>query len=167
MEYQKHTHILEIKQQITNFSTFYEEKILEKRKTPACRIVVKHCLVEEQHPCSTEHSVQQTCHRWASTPLCLTNTLPNLRGAIELGQYLPISLWEGHMFPSLLNQNGEALPKLCLCLCTGPLQVPAHLNSIRADTVCGSLRKIFSLAWAGHWGKNKHVASRTLEGKRG
>lgn len=61
------------------------------------------------------------------------------------------------MFPSFLNQNGEALPDLCLCLCPGPWRIPSQLNSVHADTVCGSLRKIFSLAQAGHWGKNKHL----------
>lgn len=65
------------------------------------------------------------------------------------------------MFPSFLNQNGEALPKLCLYLFPGLSRVPSHLNSVHADTVYGSLRKIFSLAQARHWGKNKHLCRGT------
>lgn len=36
---------------------------------------------------------------WASTPVSLTDTLQNLRGAIELWQYLHVNLHEGREFP--------------------------------------------------------------------
>ncbi len=36
---------------------------------------------------------------WASTPVSLTDTLQNLRGTVELWQYLHINLHEGREFP--------------------------------------------------------------------
>lgn len=64
-----------------------------------------------------QHFIKVSCHKevaqsfsknsqfqynwlwWASTPVSLTDTLRNLRGAVELWQYLHVNLHEGRKFP--------------------------------------------------------------------